>query len=109
MTSQSAARRVLTQVSGACPSCRERTNPERQTSHDGPSGNRYYFNDSASAVACAASWCSWSARPLDKPHSGVAPHAPPAWFPTNVARNSHVNLSNLEIASLRFCGFLDTL
>ena len=56
-------------------------------------------------------WCPWSARPLDKPHSGVAPHAPPAWFPTNVARNSHVNLSNLEIALLelqRLWGVLKT-
>ncbi len=102
MTSQSAARRVLTQVSGACPSCRERTNPERQTSHDGPSGNRYYFNDSASAVACAASR-------VTPPRPRVAPHAPPAWFPTNVACNFYVNLSNFEIASLLFCGFLDAL
>jgi hypothetical protein len=31
------------------------------------------------------------------------------WFPTNVARNFHVNLSRFEIASLIFCGNLDTL
>ncbi|ERH26041.1 hypothetical protein HMPREF1980_01665 [Actinomyces sp. oral taxon 172 str. F0311] len=41
--------------------------------------------------------------------SGMVPHAPPAWFPTNVACNFYVNLSNFEIASLRFCGFLDAL
>ena len=44
-----------------------------------------------------------------KSHARACPHTPPAWFPTNVARNSHVNLSNLEIASLRFCGYLDAL
>ena len=44
-----------------------------------------------------------------KSHARACPHTPPVWFPTNVARNSHVNLSNLEIASLRFCGYLDAL
>ena len=34
---------------------------------------------------------------------------PRPWFPTNVARNFHVNLSRFEIASLIFCGNLDTL
>ena len=62
------------------------------------------------AVAtAAASFLVSVVGPLEKPHSSAPPHAPPAWFPTNVACNSHVNLSNLEIASLRFCGFLDTL
>ena len=55
MTSQSAARRVLTQVGGACRLYCGKIIPARKVSHDGPSGNRYYFNDSASAVACAAS------------------------------------------------------
>jgi len=30
------------------------------------------------------------------------------WFPRNVARNSPTCISNIEIASLEFCGFLDT-
>ena len=34
---------------------------------------------------------------------------PRPWFPTNVARNFHVNLSRFETASLIFCGNLDTL
>ena len=30
------------------------------------------------------------------------------WFLGNVARNSPTRISNIEIASLEFCGFLDT-
>ena len=30
------------------------------------------------------------------------------WFLRNVARNSPTCISNIEIASLEFCGFLDT-
>ncbi len=55
MTSQSAARRVLTRVGGACRLYCGKIIPARKASHDGPSGNRYYFNGSVSAVACAAS------------------------------------------------------
>ena len=55
MTSLSAARRVLTRVGGACRLYCGKIIPARKASHDGPSGNRYYFNGSVSAVACAAS------------------------------------------------------
>jgi len=55
-------------------------------------------------------FCTRGRRPArSKSHARACPHTPPVWFPTNVARNSHVNLSNLEIASLRFCGYLDAL
>ena len=30
------------------------------------------------------------------------------WFLRNVARNSPARISNIEITSLEFCGFLDT-
>ena len=33
---------------------------------------------------------------------------PVLWFLRNVARNSLARISNIEITSLKFCGFLDT-
>ena len=109
MTSLSAARRVLTQVGGACRLYCGKIIPARKASHDAPSHppRSGPGNDRRSCHGLVLDPAVASC--LTRPRPRLAPHAPPAWFPTNVARNSHVNLSNLEIASLRFCGFLDAL
>ena len=43
-------------------------------------------------------------RSPTRPHTYRLPHSP-AWFPTNVARNSPTRLSNFEIGSLQFQRF----
>ena len=63
------------------------------------SKNNHTNKDVAEPPASALPECS--ARP------GPAGHAP-AWFPTNVARNSPNRLSNFEIRSLQFQGFQGT-
>ena len=111
----------------------ERTNPERKVPHDGPSGNRYYFNDSASAVA--DQWldidgvsypfdatgalieykASGKVRAVSDAAASWRPGSAPARStshirarPHNSARNSHVNLSVFEMGALVFQRFPNT-
>ena len=45
--------------------------------------------------------CDFWMKP-PKLHAEGLPGCDPTWFPNNVARNSPINLSNIEIVALRF-------